>query len=340
VTPYAELEFRSAALRLGFWLGWAAILALAAGLSLDVGSKHRLLLVLLVLGAGVGNAAAMRVPWRAWLKSRRGRLLLDAWTAALIAFIATFVLEGGASFTLLVFLAVPFIAVVQIGRRRILWLAVSGTSCAVTASLLPLPAGATALRLGLLAAATAAAIIVAEMLKRTSSQAALEHALASEANHRIKNSLQTVADLLLLGRPDESVRRVRSIATLHDLLAQDNRRVPADALLARIAEDSNSQITLAADPLMLEPSIAHKLGLVANELIANAVQHGAPPIDVRLRGDADVHLTVENVGEITPRADGLGLGIVRRLVEQGLGGTFELDRRGDGSVRAEVVVPR
>jgi two-component sensor histidine kinase len=346
VTPNAELEFRSAALRLGFWIGWAAILAVAAGLSLDVGSKHRLLLLAVVVTAGVGNAAAMRVPWRRWLESRRGRLLLDGWTVALLAFIATLVLEGGASFTLLVFLAVPFIAVVQIGRRRILWLAVSATTCALTASLIPLPAGATAMRLGLLAAATAAALVVTEMLQRearararAAARAELEHTLATEAHHRIKNSLQTVADLLLLEPPDESVLRVRSIATLHDLLArEDGGQVRADALLAKIAEDSHAQVSVAADPVVLQPAVAHKLGLVANELIVNAVRHGAEPIDVRLSRGAEVELTVENAGDLAARSEGLGLDLVRRLVEQGLGGTFEL-RSGSRGVRAEVVVP-
>ena len=36
--------------------------------------------------------------------------------------------------------------------------------------------------------------------KRASARAELERTLAKEASHRIKNDLQTVADLLLLGR--------------------------------------------------------------------------------------------------------------------------------------------
>ena len=74
----------------------------------------------------------MAVPWRRWLPARRGRLLLDLWCGGLIAFVALLVVNGGASFALLLFLAVPFIAVVQIGRRRGLWLAVSTGTCALT----------------------------------------------------------------------------------------------------------------------------------------------------------------------------------------------------------------
>jgi two-component sensor histidine kinase len=50
--------------------------------------------------------------------------------------------------------------------------------------------------------------------------------LTTEANHRIKNNLQTAADPLLLGRPqggdgrafdDTAAARIQSIATVHRL---------------------------------------------------------------------------------------------------------------------------
>jgi hypothetical protein len=92
----------------------------------------------------------MVIPWREWLATWRGRVLLDLWCAGLIAFVAVLVVNGGSNFSLLLFLAAPFIAVVQIGWRRGFWLAVAAGTCSAVAVLIPLSAGATAMRLALL----------------------------------------------------------------------------------------------------------------------------------------------------------------------------------------------
>jgi len=97
-------------LRVGYWLGWASILAVLTGLALDVEVRHRWLLVGFTLGAAAANTAAMVVPWQDWLAARRGRLLLDLWCGGLIAFVALLVVAGGSAFSLLLFLAIPFIA--------------------------------------------------------------------------------------------------------------------------------------------------------------------------------------------------------------------------------------
>ena len=140
-----ELDLRSATVRVGFWLGWASILAVLAGLAFGVDVRHRLLLLAFTFGAAAANTAAMSVPWQDWLAARRGRLLLDLWCGGLIAFVALLVLAGGSTFALLLFLVIPFIAVVQSGWRRAFWLTVSAGTCVATASLIPLSAGPTAM---------------------------------------------------------------------------------------------------------------------------------------------------------------------------------------------------
>ena len=145
--PEVDLAFRARALELGFWLGWLAIAAVFSGLAFDIGSRQRWLVVGLTVAAAVGNAAAMLVPWRQWLEDRRGRLLVDLWSGALVGFVATLVFVGGPSFALLLFLTVPFIAVVQSGWRRGFWLTVSGATCALAVAVVPLPVGAAAMRL-------------------------------------------------------------------------------------------------------------------------------------------------------------------------------------------------
>jgi two-component sensor histidine kinase len=353
--PQVDLAFRARALELGFWLGWLAIAAVLSGLAFDMGSRQRWLVIGLTVAAAGCNAAAMFVPWREWLEDRRGRLLVDLWSGALVGFVATLVFVGGPSFALLLFLTVPFIAVVQIGWRRGFWLTVSGATCALAVALVPLPVGATAMRLALVAAVVGATLVLARTIRRetaahrrASARAELERALAVEANHRIKNNLQTVADLLLLGRPDDggarafddTAARIRSVATIHRLLTNGEDRVDARALLEGIAEGAPVPIAIRTDSASFDASTAQKLGIVANELITNAFQHGEPPIEVRLHGERRIRLDVDDRGP-GPDGEGAGLGLrlVRQVVEQALGGRFELAALPGGGTRAEVVLP-
>jgi two-component sensor histidine kinase len=324
------------------------------GLSLDVGVRHRWLLVGLTLAAAAANTVAMVVPWREWLTTRRGRLMLDAWCGGLILFVALLVVNGGSNFSLLLFLAVPFIAVVQIGWRRGVWLAASAGTCTVAAALVPLSAGATAMRLALVAAAVAVALFLGRTIRREAAahmravaRAELERTLAKEGNHRIKNDLQAVADLLLLGRPeggdatafDETAARIRSIATVHRLLTESEDRVDGRALLRSIAESAPLPVAVEAEPASFDAATAQKLGIVANELVTNAFRHGAPPIVLRLSCGPLTRLRVDDSGAGVGRAAGFGLDLVRRMVEQGLNGQFKLHARAEGGTCAEVVFP-
>jgi two-component sensor histidine kinase len=350
-----ELGFRSAAVRVGFWLGWASIAAVLAGLALDVGARHRWALFGLTLGAAAANTGAMVVPWREWLGARRGRVLLDLWCGGLIVFVALLVVNGGSNFALLLFLAVPFIAVVQVGRRRSFWLGVSAGTCTVVAALIPLSFGATAMRLALIAAVVGVALLLTRTLRkealghtRAAARAELERTLAKEASHRIKNDLQTVADLLLLGRPaggdgtafDDTAARIRSIATVHRLLTESDDQIDGGELLRSIVESAPVPVAVAAEATAFDAPTAQKLGLVANELVTNAFQHGASPIVVQLSGGPQTRLCVDDCGcGMVEGGPGFGLELVRRMVEQGLGGRFELSELSGGGTRAEVVFP-
>jgi len=331
--------------RAGYWLGWASILVVLADLAVGVGVQHRWLLVGATLAAAVGNTIAMVVPWRHWLATRRGRALLDVWCAGLIAFVALLVVDAGSSFSLLLFLAVPFIAVVQSGWRRGVWLSAAAGTCVVVATLLPLSPGATAMRLSLIAVVAAVALMLVRAVRREADRAIVARMLAREADHRIKNDLQTVADLLLLDRPDgadgtrfdETAGRIRSIATVHRLLTGTGARVEGGALLREVAAAAPVPVTVDADAGTFDAATAQKLGLVANELLTNAVRHGRPPLVVRLRYGAETRLSVEDGGGSVEPRDGFGLDMVRSLVEQGLHGRFELHATPGEATRAEAV---
>jgi two-component sensor histidine kinase len=344
-----ELGFRFATVQVGYWLGWASIGAVLIGLALDVSVRHRWLVVGSTLAAAACNAIAMLIPWRDWLGTRRGRVLLDLWCGGLIAFVALLVVNGGSNFGLLLFLVVPFIAVVQIGWRRGFWLAVTAGTCSVVTALVPLSAGATAMRLALVAAAVTVALVLVRTIRREAAHAELAQARVQEASHRLKNDLQTASDLLLLGRPhgldgtafDVAAERLRSMAAVHRLLTEAEDRVDGGQLLRSVSAGAPARVGVEAERIAFDPATAQKLGIIANELVMNAFRHGAPPIRMRLDAGRETRLRVEDGGRgVRSPAPGFGLSLVRRMVEQGLDGRFEL-RVGatGGGTCAEVVFP-
>jgi two-component sensor histidine kinase len=195
-----------------------------------------------------------------------------------------------------------------------------------------------------------------------------------EVHHRVKNNLQTISSLLRLqarrlapgeGRHalEESERRVRSIALVHEILSRDtvdqvhfNDILPS---LVRMAEDLGSKerpvrITCSGDAGDVPASVATPLAVVVTELLQNAAEHAYPidaalpvdaiRVDVSLkRSDEELHLVVRDNG--VGLRDGfriddtgsLGLSIVRGLVGSQLGGTIAMST--DGGTVVELVIP-
>ena len=177
-----------------------------------------------------------------------------------------------------------------------------------------------------------------------------------EIHHRVKNNLQTVAALLRLqarrmevpqarAALEESVRRVASIALVHETLSQAFQDVVpfdeiADRVLAMCAEvaapESSVEVRRSGSFGDLPADVATALAMVLTELVQNAVEHAYPDGS---SGRIDVHaeatgaaLRVEVVDDgaglpvdfdlaSSPR---LGLRIVRTLVDGELRGTLAL----------------
>jgi len=179
-----------------------------------------------------------------------------------------------------------------------------------------------------------------------------------EIHHRVKNNLQTISSLLRLqGRrlesPEakaavaESVRRIRTIALVHETLSRE----PGDDVafleivrpLLRLAEeglqspDRPVRFTVQGDGGRLPSTIATPLSVVLTELLQNAVDHGFPEgstggdVVVQLNPTGDqLNIRVINDGrgldsrfELN-KATGLGLSIVRTLVTTELAGTITM----------------
>jgi two-component sensor histidine kinase len=175
-----------------------------------------------------------------------------------------------------------------------------------------------------------------------------------EIHHRVKNNLQTVAALLRLQARrmdsdkarealEEAVRRVGSIAIVHETLSQTlDERVEfdeiADRVLAMVAEISPGRVTArrAGRFGILTAEIATPLSMVLTELLQNALEHGFGPgesgsVDITAtRGRELITITVQDDGRGLPpgfdaqQAGNLGLQIVRTLVVGELGGTFDM----------------
>jgi two-component system, sensor histidine kinase PdtaS len=196
-----------------------------------------------------------------------------------------------------------------------------------------------------------------------------------EIHHRVKNNLQTVAALLRLQArrmqaPDartaleEAVRRVGSIALVHETLSQaPEETVDFDEVAGRVvmmsrevsAAEAGVAPVLTGSFGVLPGAVATPLALILTELLQNALQHGLSrpsprPSVGRLEVSAlrrPQHLTVtvtDNGAGLPPDFDldsssSLGLQIVRTLVIGELGGKLEITPRDGGGTVVTVDLP-
>jgi two-component sensor histidine kinase len=192
-----------------------------------------------------------------------------------------------------------------------------------------------------------------------------------EIHHRVKNNLQTVAALLRLqsrrvdsadakAALEEAVRRVASIAFVHETLSRTNDEVvELDTIMDRVAAAAADVAVPEANVTMrregsfgsLPADVATPLVMVLNELLLNAVEHGFAEggtgevvVGVE-RARRQLQVTVADTGHGLPDGyDGgvepkLGLQIVRTLATGELRGTIDLRPRSGGGTEAVLVIP-
>jgi len=176
-----------------------------------------------------------------------------------------------------------------------------------------------------------------------------------EIHHRVKNNLQTVSALLRLqarriedpsasAALDEAVRRIASIALVHETLSTSSQASVAfdqvlDSLIAHALDLSprmdELKITRTGEISSLDPRIATPLALVITELIHNALEHGLADTGSGLHISIDrqgkeclIEISDDGVGLPTDfdfnTSSNLGLQIVRTLTENELKGSIEL----------------
>jgi two-component sensor histidine kinase len=199
-------------------------------------------------------------------------------------------------------------------------------------------------------------------LRRLDRALVTKDATIREIHHRVKNNLQTVSALLRLqsrriddpsaaAALDEAVRRIASIALVHETLSNsDETTVAFDEVLTSLVTHS-----LELSPRMgqlkierigklgsLESRLATPLSLVVTELIHNALEHGLAKSGTQLRIELQRY---SNEGLVTISDDGvglpdgfnlatssnLGLQIVLTLTENELNGDLKLESNEKGT---------
>ncbi len=183
--------------------------------------------------------------------------------------------------------------------------------------------------------------------------------LLGEIHHRVKNNLAVVSGLLemqMMQMQDEEARqalkdsqaRIQSMATIHEILYDSDRfsEVNLRSYLNELKEyilgayqKNGTQIEIQAEveDVQLNINQAIPCGLILNELMSNAIQHGFDHQETGLvrvqltEVDNRVMMAVEDNGKGLPadfdygEASSMGMTIIDTLIKQ-LGGELEIKR--------------
>jgi two-component sensor histidine kinase len=222
--------------------------------------------------------------------------------------------------------------------------------------------------------AVGAAVLIRDVteIKRRDRALLSKDATIREIHHRVKNNLQTVASLLRLqarrtdntevrGALIESVRRVSSIAMVHDALSMSvDEEVNLDDVVDRIMPmmndvatvDTPIRVSRVGDLGVLDADRATALVMVITELVQNAIEHAFDATtatgDVTIRAERSARwldVVVHDDGRGLPagfsleKADRLGLQIVRTLVSAELDGSLGMHESSDGGTDVVLRVP-
>lgn len=183
--------------------------------------------------------------------------------------------------------------------------------------------------------------------------------LLNEIHHRVKNNLQVVCSLLSLQSSvthdestrelfDESARRVKSMALVHETLHQskDVSQISFEDYVRKLCENLFHSFGVSPQTIRihfnftnatLNLDLAVPCALIVNELISNVLKHAFPrgqkgELNLSLRSEADgiYELIVHDNGIGIPKdidwrnTTSLGMQLVNNLTRQ-IGGTITLD---------------
>jgi two-component sensor histidine kinase len=209
--------------------------------------------------------------------------------------------------------------------------------------------------------------LIAEVCQRSIAEERLrlslheKEVLIKEIHHRVKNNLQVIVSLLYLQSRKtsdpacsaallDSQTRIKSMALIHENLYQSGdlmsvnfdrylRNLAGHLMVAYGVDLSGIRVVTDARDLAINVTTAIPLGLIANELISNALKYaftGRDGGEITLTGqkeDSRITLVINDNGWGIPEGfdwehvDSLGFNLVLMLVRQ-LKGTITLTRTG------------
>ncbi|MNY08074.1 putative sensor histidine kinase pdtaS [compost metagenome] len=179
--------------------------------------------------------------------------------------------------------------------------------------------------------------------------------LLIETNHRIVNNLMITSGLLNIqvGKARDayhknlmldSVNRVQSILSLHELLSDNSRnlRVSLNQYVNRLVQSLREslsfpqkqlQLLTSVDSCEVKSSLAISIGIIINEAVMNAYKHafaeneiGVIRIDFQMQGPKGVLEISDNGKGVKENRElaGGGVDIIRGMVEH-LNGNLDID---------------
>ncbi|MFX0549980.1 sensor histidine kinase [Hathewaya histolytica] len=199
-------------------------------------------------------------------------------------------------------------------------------------------------------------------VKQKEKELILKSVVIKEIHHRVKNNLQTIASLLRLQlrRIDneefksaltESMNRILSIATTHEILAQQGidelnikeviQKLKVNMVRCYNIEKAKIEIKITGDDFQIDSDKSTSIALIINEIIQNSLDHAfigreSGKIEIKIhRGNtySTIFVIDDGIGfDINKqKKNSLGLNIVKSLVHDKLGGELNIFSNEEGT---------
>jgi PAS domain S-box-containing protein len=207
--------------------------------------------------------------------------------------------------------------------------------------------------------------------ERTHEIETLNHRLTRamrETHHRVKNNLQVIAalvdmqvmndtDTIPVSELQRFGRHIRALSTIHDLLTQDAKgagelnyislQAMLDSLLPLLKEIvGQRELQYDVADVRLPVRYGTALALMTNELVSNAVKHGAGLVEVMLSAEGNlVRLEVRDRGLGFPeefdarRSAHTGLDLIDGIARLDLRGEVAYETRSEGGASVAITFP-
>lgn len=199
-------------------------------------------------------------------------------------------------------------------------------------------------------------------IKEKEKELILKAVAIREIHHRVKNNLQTIASILRLQSRridnveakkafDESINRILSIATTHEVLSQKGIddadiktilcKIKDNAIRNSVQCNKKIKIELSGDNLKVNSDKATSIAIVVNELIENSLKHAFNHKDegnvqiIINAGQTYSSISVSDSGRGFDvkllKNESLGLNIVKSIVRDKLNGDINIESNENGT---------